>query len=134
MQGLFSKFSEKCYIAVAMFLTTTVLAVSSAAAYGLTMLLIGGKSSQLAINLFQIQLQIKSFILISKPSGYILVYCIIFSFISRNLRYYIPWISSYIFIPLTQNKLNTTDPRPTHTHIKNRKLKIIIFAIFTFFV
>ncbi|XP_078326662.1 uncharacterized protein LOC111123122 isoform X4 [Crassostrea virginica] len=32
---------EKCYIAVAMFLTATVLAVSSAAAYGLTMFLIG---------------------------------------------------------------------------------------------
>ena len=82
MQGLFSKFIEKCYIAVAMFLTATVLAVSSAAAYGLTMLLIGGKSSQL----FQIQLQIKTFLIISKPSSYILVYCIIFSFISRNLR------------------------------------------------
>nr|XP_022323747.1 uncharacterized protein LOC111124830 isoform X2 [Crassostrea virginica] len=32
---------EKCYIAVAMFLTATVMAVSSAAAYGLTMFLIG---------------------------------------------------------------------------------------------
>ena len=47
-----------------MFLTATVMAVSSAAAYGLTMFLIGGKSST-CNNLFQIQLQMKTVIIIS---------------------------------------------------------------------